>query len=108
MIEIDTLMEMITRLEERVQKLEGAEEIDYGASLDTNEQCRKHQCSYYTRYLLWGGPDLTHEAYHFAETRYIEVQNQLLRWLEAHKDDNEEEPEELRARAEQWERKVRA
>jgi hypothetical protein len=43
MIETDTLMEMITRLEERVQRLEGAEEIDYGASLDTNEQCRKHQ-----------------------------------------------------------------
>jgi len=31
------------------------------------EECRLHQCSYYTHYLVYGGPDLTHEGFHEAE-----------------------------------------
>lgn len=31
------------------------------------EECRQHRCSYYTHYLVYGGPDLTHDGFHAAE-----------------------------------------
>jgi hypothetical protein len=30
-------------------------------------ECRAHTCGYYSQYLAYGGPDLTHEGYHAAE-----------------------------------------
>ena len=29
--------------------------------------CTRHECGYYRHYLVYGGPDLTHEGYHAAE-----------------------------------------
>lgn len=35
------------------------------------EECQKHQCDYYTGYLAYGAPDMSHEAYH-AQTKQAE------------------------------------
>jgi hypothetical protein len=32
--------------------------------LNMPEECQKHQCDYFTGYLAYGGPDMSHEAFH--------------------------------------------
>jgi hypothetical protein len=76
-------VEATTRLEQRVAELESQlatltarlvlletqrpPKVVYNAPHNSQEECESHQCSYYTGYLMYGEPDLTHEGFHAGE-----------------------------------------
>ena len=50
--------------------------------------CRTKRCSYYTHYLAYeeaGEPNLSHDAYHSAEAKCLQVQEWAEKWDEEHK-----------------------
>ena len=44
-----------------------------------DDDCRNHECGYYTRYIAYGPPELNHEGYHAAEDQSAE---NIRRWGE--------------------------
>jgi hypothetical protein len=73
------ILERLERTLERLVILEGLQTeaiqvlaahlagVDDTPAWTEPEECRAHTCSYYTHYLVYGGPDLTHEGFHAAE-----------------------------------------
>lgn len=70
--------------------------------------CREQKCSYFQHYLAYGPADLTHEGYHAAEKHCADAQKRLSDWYAANKDNQRQEPPELRRLCERWEKAVRA
>lgn len=116
------LAERIFRLEERMDALE-AWQTEVNARLTALEQrvessgetwpdmssdCRAHTCTYYQHYLAYGGPDLTHEGYHAAETFCVAAQEKALNWDEKHADDSFRRVNPYDKMAHDWEVRVRA
>lgn len=96
------LMDEVETLQAQVQKLENADPESH-----LPEECRRHECSYYTHYLAYGGPDLTHEGYHQAEKNCERAQKQVEDWYAGH-DYNRRLECPFEKQAAYWERAVRA
>ena len=47
-------------------------------SLPSDLSCDERRCTYHTHYLVYGAPDLAHEAYHAAERKCAEAQRASL------------------------------
>lgn len=94
------LMNTVETLQQRVQQLETAT-----PEATMPEACRKHECSYFTHYLAYGGPELTHEGYHQAEQKCEHYQKAASDWHDAH---GFEHPSPYEQQCTRWEAAVRA
>jgi hypothetical protein len=72
------------------------------------QDCRERKCSYYTHYLIYGGPDLTHEGYHGAEKECEAAQRRAQEWMDNPANDGKDLPKGLEDRCKRWEQAVRA
>ena len=68
------------------------------------DPCELHQCSYYSHYLRWGGPDMSHEAFHIAEKECLDWQNRAGEYWK----NDQEEPDWIYRRCRALERQIRA
>lgn len=73
------LLGAVETLQHRVGELE-----DTNPEAHMPEECQQHECSYFTHYLAYGGPDLTHEGYHQAEENCTRAQKLVEDWYEEH------------------------
>jgi len=67
--------------------------------------CRTKQCLYFTDYLAYGPPELTHEGYHAAERKCEYWQKRDSEYLQAHPNAIDSP---FRQQCEVWEKRVRA
>lgn len=70
----------------------------------TTSPCERQECTYYTHYLAWGPPDLSHEAFHQAEKACLKVQATA----EKIQEEKGYYPDSIIKACEYWERRVRA
>lgn len=56
------------------------------AALQSISECDACVCDYFTHYLSYGPAELTHEGYHSAEKRCIELQKRLEEYFDNHPD----------------------
>ena len=68
-------------------------------------KCREKKCSYFTHYLAFGPPDLTHDGFHAAEVKCEEAQKRASEWYEAH--EHKPLPAALDQLCREWETRVR-
>jgi hypothetical protein len=68
------------------------------------DPCELHQCTYYTHYLRWGGPDMSHEAFHIAEQECLYWQARA----EADWREGQDEPDWILQRCRKLEKEIRA
>lgn len=66
--------------------------------------CDRQECTYYTHYLAYGPPHLTHEGFHAAEKHCEYWQKKALATL----DNDQDVPPTTERQCRYWEQKVRA